>query len=73
MTDVFSCRTQTTKVVTRTRHYMAAKVWMENKTCTCYMFITWQKEVTCVINCHNKLKSDTVDDHSHYMQYTERR
>ena len=39
---------------------------------TCYVFITWQKEVTSVINCHNILRSDTVDDHSHYMQYTEK-
>ena len=31
MTDVFSCRTQTTKRVTRTRHYMTAKVRMDRQ------------------------------------------
>jgi hypothetical protein len=40
---------------------------------TCYVFITWQKErLTSVINSHNILKSDTVDDCSHYMQYADK-
>lgn len=72
MTDVFSAGHRQQNVwIWRGIIWLQRFGWT-NKMCTCYVFITWQREVTSVINRHNVLKSDTVDDHSHYTQYTEK-
>jgi hypothetical protein len=52
---------------------MTAEVWMDkqNVYMLCVHYLA-KRRLISVINCHNILKSDIVDDCSHYMQYTEK-